>query len=107
MYRVEWLALLLVSSASGQSSLPPPMQVVEGAPYSGEQIQERVETASDGSRATRPLGSARLYRDSAGRTRTERPAGIEINDPVAGVRYTMDPQTRTAKRVKVPRELII
>jgi hypothetical protein len=99
--------LLMASAAPAQSPLPIPMQVVTGAPYSGEQVQERVETLTDGSRVTRPLGTAKIYRDSQGRARTERSEAIEINDPVAAVRYTLDPRTKVAHRVSVPRTQII
>ena len=101
-------SLLLACSATfGQSSLPLPMRVVTGAPYSGEQAQERVETLGDGSRVTRRIATARMYRDSQGRTRTEREDAIEINDPVAGVRYTLDPRSKVARLVMVPRSQII
>ena len=99
--------LLAVSGAFGQSSLPMPMPVVTGAPYSGEQAQERVERLADGSRVTQRIATARMYRDSQGRTRTERQDGIEINDPVAAVRYTLDPRNKVARRVNIPRSQII
>jgi hypothetical protein len=91
--------------ASAQTA--PPMVVVAGAPYSGEQVTQRVETLRDGSRVTRSLGSAKIYRDSAGRTRTERPGIIEIEDPVAGLRYRLDSRTMTARRWKVAPEQIL
>jgi hypothetical protein len=52
-----------------------------------------------------------LYRDSEGRTRTEHiftppgsgeiagPSLIQISDPVAGVRYTLNPKNHTAQRM--------
>ncbi|HEY7388534.1 MAG TPA: hypothetical protein VH640_08495 [Bryobacteraceae bacterium] len=99
---------------SGTASFPalrfiPP--AVAGAPYSAEQVQEHVQTLNDGTRITQNLMRTKVYRDSAGRTRTERPLMmglpngadspmvIEITDPVAGVRYTLDPQNRIAHRV--------
>ena len=89
--------LLFAGMAAAQSALPLPMQVVTGAPYSGEQVREKLETRS----------TVKMYRDSQGRTRTERADSIEINDPVAAVRYTLDPQAKVAKRVRVPRSLIV
>ncbi|MEO8051789.1 MAG: hypothetical protein ABI833_15325, partial [Acidobacteriota bacterium] len=59
----------------------------------------------------------KMYRDFAGRTRTERILGAgpqvagatpingvtisEIYDPVAGYRYTLDPVNRVAHRIKL------
>ena len=99
--------LLPAMCAMSQSSLSMPMQVVTGAPYSGDQIHERVETLSDGSRVTRTASTVKMYRDSQGRTRTDRAEAIEINDPVAAVRYTLNPGTRVARRENVPRSQII
>jgi hypothetical protein len=100
-------ALLIMASASGQNNLPAPMYVTPGAPYSGEQVQERVETPSDGSRAARTVEIVKLYRDSEGRTRTERPLVTEIDDPVAGVRYTLDSRNKIAHRVNIPKQQIV
>ncbi len=83
---------------------------VTGAPYSGEQIQEHVQTLSDGTHITETQLHTKIYRDSQGRTRTERPLMmlpneegspllVEIADPVAGVRYTLDTQNKVAHRV--------
>ncbi len=83
---------------------------VMGAPYSGEQIQEQVQTLSDGTHITQMHMNIKVYRDSQGRTRTERPLVmlpnaegspllVEIADPVAGVRYTLDTQNKIAHRV--------
>ena len=102
--------LLLCScafAAAAWAQNAPPMVVVTGAPYSGEQVQERVETSSDGSRVTRSFGSVKTYRDSEGRTRTERPQAIEIEDPVAGLRFTLDARTKTARRMAVARDQMI
>jgi hypothetical protein len=92
-------------------------RVVKGAPYSADSTNETVQTLADGNRFFRKE-TARIYRDSEGRTRREmkvpgiaRIAGsgsgrtdhasaeretITISDPVAGVRYILDPTTRTA-----------
>lgn len=91
-----------------------PGGVVTGAPYSAEQVTEHVQTLVDGTHITQPAQTTKLYRDSAGRTRTERsfplppgvlgnvadvPSFIEISDPVAGVRYTLEPHNQTARRM--------
>lgn len=84
-------------------------KVVKGAPYSGEAVTETVQTLSDGNRIVNRMTSP-VYRDSEGRTRREQSlkglgifgAGEEpfqtifINDPVAGVTYSLDSHTKTA-----------
>jgi hypothetical protein len=68
-----------------------------GASYSAEEISDTA-------------GTRKLYRDAQGRTRVERtlpfgvgtgPAIVEITDPLDGFIYTLNPQTRTAHRVKL------
>jgi hypothetical protein len=94
------------ASFSGQAFLPPG---VTGAPYSAEQIQEHVQTLNDGTHITQTQFRIKTYRDSQGRTRTERPMFmgssepdspmvVQISDPVAGVQYTLDPQNKVAHR---------
>jgi hypothetical protein len=102
--------------ADGTFKILPPMapkfavgKVVKGAPYSATSITETVQTLSDGNQIIRK-NESKLYRDSEGRTRTERTLEtigkwtvggearqhIFINDPVAGVSYSLDPRTHTA-----------
>lgn len=93
-----------------QAFIPP---AVVGAPYSADQIQEHVQTLNDGTHITETQMHMKLYRDSQGRTRTERPlmmalpngqdspTVVEITDPVESVRYTLDTQNKIAHRVKV------
>jgi len=85
---------------------------VKGAPYSAEAVTETVQTLSDGNRITRK-STAKVYRDSGGRTRREENMAaigpwstsgephqiILINDPGAGVSYHLDPQTHTAHKL--------
>lgn len=91
-------------------------KTVKGAPYSAVTETETIQTLADGSRIIRKT-TANVYRDSEGRTRREqtlhnigpfassRAAGgdapqiIFINDPVAGVNYTLDPRNRTARKM--------
>jgi hypothetical protein len=93
--------------------------VITGASYSGEQVSESVQILADGTRITRKMNgqNQKMYRDFAGRTRTERPLfpGYPPNapnpdrdamvavvyDPVAGFRYTLDPINHLAHRQKV------
>ena len=91
-------------------------KVVKGAPYSADAVTETIQTMGDGNRIVRN-SSAKMYRDSAGRTRREQalnavgawavagdsPTMIYINDPVSGAHYTLNPNTRTANKMTVHR----
>jgi hypothetical protein len=78
-----------------------------GIPYSAQQVTERVQTLADGTRITQKPRKVNLYRDSLGRTRSEdlssdaeseEITSVNIIDPVAGFRYSLDPSTHTARR---------
>jgi hypothetical protein len=90
--------------------------IVAGAPYSAQQITEHVQTPADGTHITQAAQKVLLYRDSQGRSRTERtvvlrpgspisvadaPSIIEISDPVAGARYVLDPRAHRAKKMSL------
>jgi hypothetical protein len=91
-------------------------KVVKGMPYSADAVTETIQTMGDGNRIVRN-SSAKIYRDSAGRTRREQsmnaigvwpvagdsPTMIYINDPVSGVHYTLNPNTRTADKITAHR----
>jgi hypothetical protein len=82
---------------SGQLVSGPP---VKGAPYSAEAVNEAIQTLADGNRIVQRT-SAMQYRDSDGRERREETSAmgvIFITDPVAGARYTLHPETRTAEK---------
>lgn len=80
---------------------------VTGQPYSAEQTGERVQILADGTRIIQ-TSTARLYRDSEGRTRTEYTVQvpganephvtIEIYDPVAQAHYFIDPAAKTVHK---------
>jgi hypothetical protein len=82
-------------------------RVTKGAPYSAEAVTEFVQMLPDGNRITRKTVT-RTFRDSEGRTRREQTttnwaSGVEtttitIGDPVAGVSFILEPETRTAYR---------
>lgn len=86
-------------------------KIVKGAPYSGESVTETIQTLSDGNRIINRMTSS-VFRDSEGRTRREQSlkglgifgAGedpfqtIFINDPVAGVTFTLDSRSHTAHK---------
>jgi hypothetical protein len=90
--------------------------LVKGAPYSAEAVTETVQTLGDGNRIVQS-SSAKIYRDSAGRTRREQafkaigpwavsgetPVTISINDPVAGVTYSLNSNMKTAHKMAMPR----
>ena len=84
-----------------------PIRLTAGAPYSGRESTESIQTLADGTHIARPdLFGATTYRDSNGRVRTERAAFpnivqftiVEIQDPVAGYRYVLDSVNRIAHR---------
>jgi hypothetical protein len=84
-------------------------KVVKGAPYSAEAVTEHLQVLSDGNRIVNKFTST-VYRDGEGRTRREQTLKglgvlgtgqeplqtIFINDPVAGVTYSLDSRSHTA-----------
>lgn len=83
--------------------------VVTGAPYSAEQVFDQAQTLADGTHITQKTLVTKLFRDSQGRTRKERPIFrvmnstfvpmiVEIVDPVSGFRYILDPYNHIAHR---------
>ena len=98
-------------SFSGTAQAGP---VLKGKPYSAKQTTEHTQTLADGTHITTKPTTTLLYRDSEGRTRTERPffggpyapnvdgpIVIQISDSVAGYQYTLDPENHIAHRVKM------
>src|SRR6516162_4898945 len=79
-------------------------EVVKGAPYSAEVVNDTVQILLDGNRISRHT-VARVYRDSEGRTRREvdRRDGtseISIQDPVAQTYWTLDSGRHTARQLQ-------
>ena len=86
-------------------------KVVKGAPYSADSVTETVQILGDGNRIVNKITS-RVYRDGEGRTRREQTLKglgvvgtgeeplqtIFINDPVAGVTYSLDTRSHTAHK---------
>ena len=86
-------------------------KVVKGAPYSAQAVTETIQTLGDGNRIVNKTTSS-LYRDGEGRTRRELtikllgPIGdggealqtVFINDPVAGVSYSLDSKNHVAHK---------
>ena len=86
-------------------------QTVKGVPLSAELNVTRDTTLADGNRIHTDTQTT-IYRDSEGRVRREvefalntpmtgaaKRTIIIITDPVAGVRYTLNPQNKTARQV--------
>jgi hypothetical protein len=92
---------------------PMPAVPVTGAPFSGVRESESTQTLADGTHISRKMMLQKIWRDSDGRMRTERPMMmalhasedspviIEITDPIAGYRYTLDTQGKVAHRVAI------
>jgi len=92
---------------------------VTGQPYSAEQVSQHSQTLLNGTHIKQNREMARMYRDSEGRTRTERriflgpvgktgtndarPKMIHIYDPVEGYSYTLDTQKQIAHRFTIPK----
>ncbi|HEX8284807.1 MAG TPA: hypothetical protein VF588_15710 [Pyrinomonadaceae bacterium] len=88
-------------------------EVVKGLPFSADAVTEHVQRLGDGNRMVRK-SSARLARDSSGRTRREHvltrgggapdgqePRLIVIADPVAQVEYLVDTARGTVRKTRV------
>ena len=90
-------------------------KVVKGAPFTAESVTEHVQRLADGNRMVRK-STAKLFRDSAGRTRREHaltrgnvtasdgqePRLIVINDPVGQFEYLVDTAQGTLRKTHVP-----
>ena len=85
-----------------------PGRVVRNAPYAADIVTESTRTLPDGNHI-RQSTTAKVYRDSEGRTRSEQsvnlnglaananmPKMVFINDPVAGLHYALNAKDRTA-----------
>ena len=86
-------------------------KVVKGAPYSGEAVTESVQVLGDGNRIVNKFTTT-VYRDTEGRTRRDQTLKtlgvlgngneplqtIFINDPVAGVTYSLDSRSHIAHK---------
>lgn len=98
--KIITLALFALMPLLLAQNEPEPGPVVKGAPYSAQAITETAEILADGSHNTHKSISM-VYRDSDGRERCETPQTVLINDPVAGVSYTLDVNGRTAHRMMI------
>jgi hypothetical protein len=74
---------------------------VTGSPVSAREETRTVQTLGDGTQIE-TSEVTQYYRDNQGRTRTERTDGvtnIQILDPVASVRITLNPKAKSATRI--------
>jgi hypothetical protein len=92
---------------------PVSTKVVKGAPYSAEATLEMTQVFPDGNRIVHRQ-AVQLYRDSQGRTRREEnpaaiglwasqgtpPTTVTIQDPEAGTAYVLNPQNKTAWKLR-------
>src|SRR5438128_44351 len=86
--------------------MPLEAKTLKGAPYSAEIVNDRTQTLADGNRIAQH-STGRVYRDAEGRVRREedRPSGepaVSITDPVAGVSWSLDPETHVAWKTAAP-----
>lgn len=80
---------------------------VKGAPFSADIVSETIQNLPDGNRIVQRF-EGRMYRDSQGRTRNERTylmggandqkQTITIFDPLGAANYSLDPETRIARK---------
>lgn len=85
-------------------------RIVKGAPFSADAVNESIQVLADGNRIVRQTTN-KLYRNSEGRFRREMSGGsggplatyfsvtpgVTILDPVAGQKYLLDSELRTAR----------
>src|SRR6266436_4965356 len=97
-------------------SFGPPMAMAAPGPtvpYSAVQESSNVQTLADGTHIARKPVTEKIYRDSQGRSRMERPfcqgpdggsqaQVVEIRDPVSGYSYILDEQNHVAHRFALP-----
>jgi len=79
-------------------------------PFSADAVTTLVRTLANGTHITRQTMTVKMYRDSAGRSRSDRipgqfmagqpasPAIIMISDPIAGYSYVLDSGSKIARR---------
>lgn len=107
-------AIAAASFAHGQYG---PIPAQPGMPFSADQILTQVQILPDGRHVTPADQQSKLYRDSAGRTRLDMfvsannpaqqahpaPMNITIYDCIAGARYLLNPNKKTAQKFPLPK----
>jgi TonB family protein len=114
-FALVWLCGIAASGQRAPSAnqiIPRPdalSPAVKGAPFSAERHKTRNHTLRDGTLITETWPVRKLYRNSQGFTRTERPLltfanapefprVVELDDPSAGTEYILEPQRKLAHR---------
>ena len=129
MKLAKMLTLILAGSAclcaqSAQEELTQAMsrlerRTVAGAPYAATMVSTSSQTLADGTHITR-TAEAQVARDSQGRTRREQGMDtlgpwkstgasehvVFISDPVAQVRYTLNPDRQTATKTNAYAQML-
>ena len=116
---ILWLAFNMVAAVGqiigGVIPAPPPAPPISlraGAPLSAEILSETTHALLDGTQLTQRRTTSRVYRDSKGRVRAERPVGldqenhaepilVDIYDPVAGWAYTLNTHQKIAQATSI------
>jgi len=109
---VVGFSLLGYSVVLAQSSAA--LHAIAGAPYSAVAEERHTQTLADGTHIDLIRAVTKQFRDAQGRTRMEHysaregatsptPNLIEIVDPVAGVRYVLNPTALTAQAFSLSR----
>ena len=100
----------IAAAATYHFSIPFPATPVTGAPFSAVREYEHNQTLADGTHISQKNVLEKIWRDGDGRMRSERfigtaaglPGIVEITDPLAGYRYTLDEQNKVAHRMAIP-----
>jgi hypothetical protein len=106
--RLAHAALLGFTFSFGIFGQTAPLVSLAGQPLSADEVIER--NPAPNVRNVLPMQTTRVYRDSAGRTRTDvsiptSPAFnpfVVIYDPVEGVQYSLDTKKKIARRFFIP-----
>ena len=93
-------------------------RAIKNAPYSADSVTETTQVLADGNRISHKQ-TASTFRDSEGRTRREQSIEaigpfsgkgmklVHISDPVSGVSYTLDPESKTATKMPAIKSAMI
>ena len=106
---------VLTLSAAAQTIQPKPRQNMMNEPFTADAITTVARTLADGTHITRQTMLVKMYRDSTGRTRSDRmpspllagapapPATVLITDPLSGYSYILDTTQKIARRSAMPK----
>jgi len=107
--RFSFVALLVVWFVAEVSGQPLPVASIAGQPFSADEVN--IENPTPNVRGVLRMKTIRVYRDSAGRTRVDASVPhdptaadtlVRIDDPVAGIYYSLDTRNKSARRLILP-----